>query len=76
MDAPTICAVSFSFWSGGRCCYRIHQRGCLVLMSEIMAGLRNKFLKWKDTFESICLKVNLGKPKVLVISVITKDGMS
>ena len=26
--------------------------GDLVLVSETMKGLRNKFLKWKETFES------------------------
>ena len=33
----------------------------LVLMSETIAGLRNKFLKWKEAFESNVLKVNLGE---------------
>ena len=36
----------------------------LVLMSETIEGLRNKFLKWKEAFESKCFKVNLGKTKV------------
>ena len=36
----------------------------LVLMSETIEGLRNKFLKWKEAFESKGLKVNLGKTKV------------
>ena len=31
----------------------------LVLMSETIEGLRNKFIKWKETFESKGLKVNL-----------------
>ena len=48
----------------------------LVLMSETIEGLRNKFLKWKEAFESMGLKVNLGKSKVTVCSGITKDGMS
>ena len=34
----------------------------LVLMSETIKGLRNKFVKLKKTFESKCMKVNLGKP--------------
>ena len=48
----------------------------LVLMSETIEGLRNKFLKWKESFESNCLKVNLGKTKVVVSGGITKDDMS
>ena len=39
----------------------------LVLMSETIDGLRDKFLKWKETFESKGLKVNLGKTKVMVV---------
>ena len=31
----------------------------LVLMSETIECLRNKFFKWKDAFESKGLKVNL-----------------
>ena len=38
----------------------------LVLMSETIEGLRNKFFKWKEDFESKGLKVNLGKTKVMV----------
>ena len=48
----------------------------LVLMSETIEGLRNKFLKWKETFESKGFKVNLGEAKVMVSGGITKDGMS
>ena len=47
----------------------------LVLMSETIEELRNKFLKWKEAFESKCLKANLGKTKVMVCSGITKDDM-
>ena len=43
----------------------------LVLMSETIEGLMNKFLKWKDTFESKGLKVDLGQTS----GNITKDGM-
>ena len=32
----------------------------LVLMSDTIEGLRNKFLRWKEAFESKGLKVNLG----------------
>ena len=35
----------------------------LVRMSETIEGLRNKFVKWKETFGSMGLKVNLGKPR-------------
>ena len=38
----------------------------LVLTSETMEGLREKFWKWKEVFESKGLKVNLGKTKVVV----------
>ena len=38
----------------------------LVLMIEMMEGLREKFWKWMETFESKWLKVNLGKTKVVV----------
>ena len=48
----------------------------LVLTSETIDGLKNKFLKWKEVFESKCLKVNLGKTKVMVWGDITNDCMS
>ena len=48
----------------------------LVLTSETIEGLRMKFLKWKEAFESKGLKVNLGKTKVMVSSCITQDGLS
>ena len=38
----------------------------LVLMSESKQNLKEKFLKWKETFESKGLKVNLKKTKVMV----------
>ena len=38
----------------------------LVLTSKTMEGLREKFWKWKEAFESKGLKVNLGKTKVVV----------
>ena len=38
----------------------------LVLTSETMEGLREKFWKWKEAFKSKGLKVNLGKTKVVV----------
>ena len=48
----------------------------LVLMSETIEGLRNKFLKWKEAFESKCLKVKIWKTKVMICGEIKKDGMS
>ena len=50
----------------------------LVLMSETINGLKNKFLKWKEAFEIKGLKVlsNLRKNKVMVCGGITKDGVS
>ena len=48
----------------------------LVLMSETIEGFRNKFIKWKEAFESKDLKVNLGKTKVMVSGSITKDYLS
>ena len=41
-------------------------------MSETVEGLRNKFLKWKEAFQSKGLKFNLGKAS----GGITKDGLS
>ena len=38
----------------------------LVLTSETMEGLREKFRKWKEALESKGLKVNLKKTKVVV----------
>ena len=38
----------------------------LVLMSETMEGLREKFWKWKEALESKGLKMNLRKTKVVV----------
>ena len=49
----------------------------LVLMSETIEGLRNKkWKKWKETFQSKRLKVNIGKIKVMVNGDIIKDGLS
>ena len=48
----------------------------LILMSETIKGLRNKFLKLKEVFESKGFKVNLGKTTVMVCGEITEDGMS
>ena len=41
----------------------------LVLMSEALEGLREKFWKWKEAFESKGLKVNLGMIKMIVSGV-------
>ena len=43
----------------------------IVLMSETIEGLRDKFLKWKEAFESKCLNVNFGETKAMVSSGIT-----
>ena len=48
----------------------------LVLMSETIKGLRNKFLRWNDTFGNKALKVNLGKTNIMVSGGITKGGFS
>ena len=48
----------------------------LVQMSRTIEGRKNKFIKWKEAFQSKCLKVNLGKTRVMVNGGITKDGMS
>ena len=40
----------------------------LVLMSESIENLKEKFLKWKAAFKSKELKVNLRKTKVMVSS--------
>ena len=37
-----------------------------VLIGESMENLKEKFLKWKEEFESKRLKVNLKKTKVMV----------
>ena len=46
------------------------------LMSETLEGLRNKFLMWKEAFESRDYKVDLDKTRVMVCGGITKDGMT
>ena len=38
----------------------------LVLMSASIESLKKKFLKWKEAFESMELKVNLKKTKLIV----------
>ena len=48
----------------------------LVLMSETIERLRNKFLKWKEAFESKGLKANHGKTELMVCGGITKEGLS
>ena len=40
----------------------------LVFMSESIENLKEKFLKWKEAFESKGLKVNLKKAKVMMNS--------
>ena len=48
----------------------------LVLMSETIEGLRNKFFERKEAFESKDLLFILGKTKVIIIGGVTKDDMS
>ena len=48
----------------------------LVLMREAVTALRDMFLKWKEAFESKCLKVSHGKTKVIVSCSLTKGGLS
>ena len=38
----------------------------LVLMSEMMEGMKERFLKWRSALESKGLKMNLEKTKVMV----------
>ena len=44
-------------------------------MSGAIVELRNKFIKWKQAFESKGLKVLVGKSKVMVSRGIAKDGL-
>ena len=48
----------------------------LVLMSVTIEGLVNKFRQLKEAFESMGLKVNLGKTKVIVAGGFTTDVLS
>ena len=48
----------------------------LLLMSEIMEGLWNEFMKWKEVFESNGLKDDVRNTKVMVSGSITNDGLS
>ena len=48
----------------------------LVLMSEIIEGLRIRSINWKEALESKGLKVSLGKTKGMVSGGIIKYGMS
>ena len=45
-------------------------------MSDIIEGPRNKFLKWKEAFESKDLTVNIGKTKEMVSDNATKNILS
>ena len=48
--------------------YKILHADVLVLMSESMGNLREKFLKWNEAFESKKLKINFKKINVMVSS--------
>ena len=44
-------------------------------MNDEIEGYRNKFLKWKEAFESKVSKINLRKTDVMVSGGIEKDGL-
>ena len=46
----------------------------LVLMNDTIEGFRNKFLAWKEAFESKGLKFVLGKSKMMFCGCIINDG--
>ena len=48
----------------------------VVLMSEIIVRLGNKFIKWNEALECKDLKFSPGKTKVIVTGGITLDGLS
>ena len=66
--------MSLNFQEGALC--DLLYADDLVVTSETVMELRNKFLKWKEAFEITCLNVNPGKTKLMVSGSITKDGMS
>ena len=45
----------------------------LILMNETIEGIWNKFLKWKESFESKVLKVNIWKTEAMVSCGISKS---
>ena len=48
----------------------------LVLMSETIEGLRDKFMKWKETVQNKGLIVDFGSIEVMVSGGNTKGGFS
>ena len=46
------------------------------LMNETIDGLRNKFIKWKEVFESKILKDKFWKANVMVNDRTIKDDLS
>ena len=46
----------------------------IVMMSETIEGLRNKFLRWKEAFVGNGFKINLVNTKVMDSCGITKDN--
>ena len=48
----------------------------LVLMSETVERLKDNVSEWKETFQSKCSKVYLGKTKLVVSGGIIEDGLS
>ena len=77
-----MCAVTFSFADVANELIReglLSELLCVndsVLMSETIKGLRNKFLKCKETFARKDIKSNYWKTKLLVNGDITKDRLS
>ena len=48
----------------------------LVFMSETIIELNNRFMKWKESFESKGKKVSLWKATMMDCNSILKDGLS
>ena len=62
MLSPFLCAVMVGVTEFARegALSELQYADDLVLMNETIEGLRNKFIKWKEAFESKDLKVKLG----------------
>ena len=70
------CFYRFFNKTGLRELDNVHYSRMRTVLSETMEGLRDKFLKWKETCGSKGYKVNHGKIRVMVCGGISKDGMS
>ena len=70
-DAPRICALTFSFCSGGMLSQNLPECALSellyaddsVLLSESIEGLSKKLLKWKEAFESKGLERQWSRKK-------------